>query len=238
MSRARWGFHNWQGWMQTCRAAAKLPLQYSRAFQKLPVVTMTVRTDVVPAWHLYPIRLNLESLPAGRGRNLSSAAGRKYRRQRSLHSGSSASILSRPFSVASAKGTSPVAEDAYERLISLPMFHSMTAQDVDDVIRAVRKVLVHYAEKAEPGPAFASMRSERERSSNSSCPESPEWAKYRALIVGCGSIGRRHARNLYSLGLRQLGFCDTSPEALQQCSEDVKGETLLGLRRSAANIPA
>jgi dTDP-4-amino-4,6-dideoxygalactose transaminase len=41
-------------------------------------------------------------------------------------------------------GTYPVAEDAYERLISLPMFHSMTAQDVDDVIHALRKVLRHY----------------------------------------------------------------------------------------------
>ena len=39
----------------------------------------------------------------------------------------------------------PVAEDAYERLISLPMFHSMTAQDVEDVIHAVRKVMGHYA---------------------------------------------------------------------------------------------
>jgi len=36
-----------------------------------------------------------------------------------------------------------VAEDAYERLISLPMFHAMTAQDVEDVIRAVGKVLMH-----------------------------------------------------------------------------------------------
>jgi dTDP-4-amino-4,6-dideoxygalactose transaminase len=38
----------------------------------------------------------------------------------------------------------PVAEDAYGRLISLPMFHSMTAQDVEDVIRAVRRVVGHY----------------------------------------------------------------------------------------------
>jgi dTDP-4-amino-4,6-dideoxygalactose transaminase len=41
----------------------------------------------------------------------------------------------------------PVAEDAYERLISLPMFHSMTAQDVEDVIHAVGKVLEHYEKR-------------------------------------------------------------------------------------------
>jgi len=51
-----------------------------------------------------------------------------------------------------------------------------------------------------------------------------DWAKYRALVVGCGSIGRRHAKNLKSLGLRGLAFCDTNVEALQQCRKDVEGE--------------
>jgi glutamate-1-semialdehyde aminotransferase/spore coat polysaccharide biosynthesis protein SpsF (cytidylyltransferase family)/predicted dehydrogenase len=51
-----------------------------------------------------------------------------------------------------------------------------------------------------------------------------DWVDYRALVVGCGSIGRRHARNLKSLGLRQLAFCDTNPDALKQCNEAVAGE--------------
>ena len=38
-------------------------------------------------------------------------------------------------------GEYPVAEDAYERLISLPMFHAMTDQDLNDVIAAVSKVV-------------------------------------------------------------------------------------------------
>jgi len=38
-----------------------------------------------------------------------------------------------------------VAEAAYEQLISLPMFHGMTDQDVEDVIAAVRKVTSHYS---------------------------------------------------------------------------------------------
>src|ERR1022692_1963256 len=50
------------------------------------------------------------------------------------------------------------------------------------------------------------------------------WLEYRALVVGCGSIGRRHARNLKSLGVRQLAFCDTNPEALKQCHEELDGE--------------
>jgi glutamate-1-semialdehyde aminotransferase/spore coat polysaccharide biosynthesis protein SpsF (cytidylyltransferase family)/predicted dehydrogenase len=52
-----------------------------------------------------------------------------------------------------------------------------------------------------------------------------EWVGYRALVVGCGSIGRRHARNLKSLGVRQLGFCDTNAKALKQCREELNGET-------------
>jgi glutamate-1-semialdehyde 2,1-aminomutase/spore coat polysaccharide biosynthesis protein SpsF len=51
-----------------------------------------------------------------------------------------------------------------------------------------------------------------------------EWVGYRALVVGCGSIGRRHARNLKSLGVQQLGLCDTSPEALEQCRNELHGE--------------
>ena len=42
-------------------------------------------------------------------------------------------------------GDYPVAEDAYERLISLPMFHAMTDQDVEDVIAAVNKVVSYFS---------------------------------------------------------------------------------------------
>jgi len=55
-------------------------------------------------------------------------------------------------------------------------------------------------------------------------------------VVGCGSIGRRHARNLKSLGLQQLAFCDTNPEALQQCSQDVKGELFSNYNEALATF--
>lgn len=54
-------------------------------------------------------------------------------------------------------------------------------------------------------------------------PKTSDWSGYRALVVGCGSIGRRHAKNLKALGLHDLAFCDTSPAALKQCTEEVKG---------------
>jgi dTDP-4-amino-4,6-dideoxygalactose transaminase len=37
-----------------------------------------------------------------------------------------------------------VAEAAYEQLISLPMFHGMTDDDVEDVAHAVEKVLTSF----------------------------------------------------------------------------------------------
>jgi len=40
-------------------------------------------------------------------------------------------------------GDYPVAEAAYEQLISLPMFHGMSDQDIEDVIAAVTKVSAH-----------------------------------------------------------------------------------------------
>ena len=41
-------------------------------------------------------------------------------------------------------GEFPVAEMAYEQLISLPMFHGMTDRDVADVFHAMDGVLTHY----------------------------------------------------------------------------------------------
>jgi perosamine synthetase len=41
-------------------------------------------------------------------------------------------------------GLCPRAEDAYSRLLSLPMFHGMTDADVDDVVAACEKIAAHY----------------------------------------------------------------------------------------------
>ena len=42
------------------------------------------------------------------------------------------------------EGSFPVAENAYRRAVSLPMFPGMTDRDVDDVAAAVRKVAAHF----------------------------------------------------------------------------------------------
>lgn len=118
--------------------------RYSKAFREMPgVVVPAVRDEVNPAWHLYPIRLDPAKLSASRGEIFRALRAENvgvnvhyipvhlhpYYRQRFGFKG----------------GEFPVAEDAYERLISLPMFHGMTDGDVEDVIAAVAKVTGYYA---------------------------------------------------------------------------------------------
>jgi perosamine synthetase len=118
---------------------------YDEAFRDLPAIVIpAVREDVNPAWHLYPIRLKLEMLAVGRGEIFQALRAENigvnvhyipvhqhpYYRERSK-----------------SKESYPATEHAYERLISLPMFHSMTVQDVEDVIHALLKVVTHYVLK-------------------------------------------------------------------------------------------
>ena len=55
----------------------EIAAQYAAAFRKMAAfVTPAVREGVNPAWHLYPIRLNLEMLTVGRGEIFRSLRGR------------------------------------------------------------------------------------------------------------------------------------------------------------------
>src|ERR1035437_4279115 len=121
--------------------------QYAEAFRDFSaIVVPAVREDLNPAWHLYPIRLNLGTLSAGRGEI--------FRALRAENIGVNVHYIpvhQHPYyrERSKSKESYPVAEDAYERLISLPMFHSMTAQDVENVIHALREVLIHFQGKHE-----------------------------------------------------------------------------------------
>ena len=117
---------------------------YAAAFRSVPgLILPSVRAEADPAWHLYPIRLDLASLTGDRGQIFRALRAENigvnvhyipvhlhpYYRERFGHG----------------EGECPVAEAAYERLISLPMFPGMTNADVGDVVRAVSKVISHYA---------------------------------------------------------------------------------------------
>ena len=122
----------------------EIACKYTAAFRNLPgVIPPVVRGEVNPAWHLYPIRLDLAELSANRAEVFRALRAENigvnvhyipvhlhpYYRERFGYKG----------------GEYPVAEDAYERLISLPMFHGMSDEDVEDVIHAVTKTTGHFA---------------------------------------------------------------------------------------------
>lgn len=112
--------------------------RYASAFRDLPITLPAVRDGVNPGWHLYPIRLRLEELSATRGEI--------FRALRAENIGVNVHYIPvhlHPYyreRFGYRRGDYPVAEDAYERLISIPMFHAMSDRDVEDVISALKKV--------------------------------------------------------------------------------------------------
>jgi perosamine synthetase len=122
----------------------EIAARYAAAFSSLVGVTFpAVRAGVNPAWHLYPIRLNLEKLSANRAQ--------VFRALRAENIGVNVHYIPvhcHPYyrdRFGYRGGEYRIAEDAYERLISLPMFHGMSDQDAEDVILAVEKVIGHFA---------------------------------------------------------------------------------------------
>lgn len=117
--------------------------RYTASLREIPVVnTPSVRRDVNHAWHLYPIRLDLSRLTADRAEIL-----RALRAENIAVNVHYVPVHYHPYyreRFGLRSGEFPIAEDAYARLISLPIFHGMTDDDVDDVIAAVTKVLQHY----------------------------------------------------------------------------------------------
>ncbi len=117
--------------------------KYREGLRGLPgIVLPMVRDEALPAWHLYPIRLNLDSLSRSREEVFQALRAENigvtvhyipvhlhpYYRERFGYKG----------------GDFPLAEYAYERLISLPMFHGMNDADARSVMEAVEKVIAFY----------------------------------------------------------------------------------------------
>ena len=103
---------------------------------------LAVRGDVCHAYHLYVVRLELEALTADRAAI--------FRALRAEGIGVNVHYLPvhlHPYyqnKFGTKPGDCPVAEAAYERILSLPIFPAMTDEDVRDVVEAVEKVLSHY----------------------------------------------------------------------------------------------
>jgi perosamine synthetase len=100
---------------------------------------LTVRPDVSHAYHLYVLQLDLATLRTDRAHLF--AALRSEGLGVNVHY---IPVHLHPFyrrRFGTGPGLCPVAETAYERILSLPIFPRMSADDVDHVITAVRKVV-------------------------------------------------------------------------------------------------
>jgi UDP-4-amino-4,6-dideoxy-N-acetyl-beta-L-altrosamine transaminase len=122
----------------------EIAAKYNAAMNRMSGISLPlVDEEILPAWHLYAIRLELCSLSASRAEIFQALRAENigvnvhyipvhlhpYYRERFGYK----------------HGDYPIAESAYDSLISLPMFHGMSDRDVDDVICAVEKVIGAYA---------------------------------------------------------------------------------------------
>lgn len=125
------------GWISRRRELAG---RYGAAFAGRPEIRpLAILPEGESAWHLYVIRLGLEHLQAGRGQVFEALRAE----------GIGVNVHYRPVHLhpyyqdrfGFGPGLCPVAEEAYERLLSLPLFPGMGPADVDDVVRALDKVV-------------------------------------------------------------------------------------------------
>jgi perosamine synthetase len=125
------------------RRRQEIAARYDEAFSTLEgIVPVHVRTNRVSAYHLYPVRCRLDAFALTRDA--------LYAALRAENIGVNVHYLPvylhpyyrRRFKVG--PGLCPIAEAAYKRLITLPLFPRMTDEDLMDVVMAVRKVIRSY----------------------------------------------------------------------------------------------
>ncbi len=113
---------------------------YDRLLADVPeVIRPKTRDDVVHAWHLYPIRLELDRLRITRNEVIEELRGRGI--GTSLHF---IPIHLHPYyreAFGFQPGDFPMAERVYAGLISLPLYPRMQDADVERVVRAIRDIV-------------------------------------------------------------------------------------------------
>jgi dTDP-4-amino-4,6-dideoxygalactose transaminase len=131
------------GFIKTRQHYARL---YTEAFADLSeVVTPVIRSDRNHVYHLYVIRLELERLRIDRAKFIE--ALKAHNIGASVHF---IPVHLHPFyreHFGYQRGDLPQAEAIYDRIVSLPLYPSMSEADVRDVIRAVRQIVTMHRVK-------------------------------------------------------------------------------------------
>ena len=116
--------------------------RYNKEFLNIEEITTPYQKEGCnSAWHLYIIRLKLEKLKVDRKQIFDALKGENI--GVNVHY---IPIHYFPYykKLGYQKGLCPNAEKLYEEIITIPLFPSMEDKDVDDVIKAVKKVIAHF----------------------------------------------------------------------------------------------
>ena len=119
--------------------------RYNEAFKSFSLLRVPAeRSGFESAYHLYPIRLELERLSAGRAEVF-----RALHREGLLVQVHYVPLHTQPLykEYRGKAGDLPAAEDYYSRAVSLPIFPAMTAADLCRSIATVKKVLHSFERK-------------------------------------------------------------------------------------------
>ena len=121
----------------------EIVLKYNKAFKDInEIIVPEERNYVKSAWHIYVIQLKLEKLKAGRRKVFEELQKEKIGTQ--IHY---IPLHLQPFynkKFGYKKGDFPVAENYYQRAITLPLFPKIKNEEVDRVIKIVKKIINFY----------------------------------------------------------------------------------------------
>ncbi|GAB6173060.1 DegT/DnrJ/EryC1/StrS family aminotransferase [Paradesulfitobacterium aromaticivorans] len=114
--------------------------RYNEAFGRMPELEVPVELDYTRhAWHLYILKLNLDKLTIDRAQFIEELKEEKI--------GTSVHFIPvhlHPYyreTYGYKRGDYPQAEGTFDRILSLPLYPKMSAQDTQDVIEAVKRVV-------------------------------------------------------------------------------------------------
>lgn len=121
----------------------EIVVRYNKAFEDIKEIKAPIEKKYVKsAWHIYPIQLNLEKLKVERKKIFEQL--RKQGIGVQVHY---IPLHLQPFyrkKFGYKKGDFPVAEEYYQRAITLPLFPKMTDEEVKKVIKTVGKIINFY----------------------------------------------------------------------------------------------
>jgi len=117
--------------------------KYNKAFKDInEIIIPYEKPDVKSSYHLYVIQLRLEKLKAGRKQIFDALRAENI----GVHV-HYIPVHLQPYYMKHfgfKKGEFPVAENYYERCLTLPLYPQMSDEDIDDVIHAVKKIINYY----------------------------------------------------------------------------------------------